>query len=298
MANDRPDRRRGRRDRPPEPGPEPVSRAPDRPGPARNDEIAELIADLRAAAEGAEASRERDPGERPGTPAPPRQDPRPPLDVACEQLIAVVRKRCPGLIPAAPIGAGTTVEPLPILAKEASALIAVAARQAVLTAAGGRAPADPSQLPATVLWQDGPAALLVEVGAIAVELGEGLVSVAIPVRCDQLPRGREVIMVDLVLGTPTRPTGLLAAASEPRGSRLIVERWGEALTALAWQALLDAAGGVAGAAGVDDDGAVLVPSALTASPAGLAVVAQARHTIDRVRPGRVVLPPRQGGATP
>jgi hypothetical protein len=202
-----------------------------------------------------------------------------------------VRKRCPGLLPPAPLGAGTPLEPLPILPKEAGVLIAIAARQAVLTAAGARLPEDPNQLPTVVLWQDGPAALLVEVSAITVRLDEGLVSVGIPVRCDQLPRGREVITVDFVLGTPTRPTGLLAAATEPRGSRLIVERWGEALTALAWQALLDAVGGIAGAAGTDDDGAVLVPTALTASANGLAIIAQARHAIDRIRPDRVVLSP-------
>jgi hypothetical protein len=169
-----------------------------------------------------------------------------------------------------------------------SSLIAIAARQAALDAAGGRAASDEARLPATLLWQDGPAALLVEVGAIAVTLDEGLVTVVIPVRCDQLPRSRELVSVDLVIGTPARPTGMLAAAGQPRGSRIVVERWGEALTALAWQALLDAAGGVAGAAGTDRDGAVLVPTALTASANGLAIVAQARHQIDRVRPGRVV----------
>ena len=127
------------------------------------------------------------------------------------------------------------------------------------------------------------------------QVGDGLVSVTIPVQCDQLPNGRDVVIVDLVLGTPGRPTGMLAAATEPRGPRVVVRRWGEALLALAWQALLDTAGGVAGAAGADQDGAVLIPTGLTASQNGLAIIAQARHPFDRIRPGQVVGSPRVGG---
>lgn len=288
MTDDRSARRRQRpkreADRPPEPEAEPAARGR-RPRPEREPDDAALIADLRAAVELLEAEARPAPGRPPG--APPRAT-RPPLDNACISLIEIVRKRCPGLLPAAPLGAGAALDPLPILPKEVSSLLGVAARQAVLAAAGGRLPDDPERLPTSVLWQDGPAALLVEVGGLAVNLGDGLLSVAIPVRCDQLPRGRELVTVDFVLGTPGRPAGMLVAAAEPRGSRLVVGRWGEALTALAWQALLDAVGGVAGAAGVDEDGAVLVPTAMTASPNGLAVVSQARHAIDRERPGRVV----------
>jgi hypothetical protein len=97
------------------------------------------------------------------------------------------------------------------------------------------------------------------------------------------------VTVDFVVGTPSRPTGLLAASTEPRGPRVVVRRWGEALTALAWQAVLDATGGVAAAAGADRDGSVLIPVVLTASRDGIAVVGQARHEIDRVRRGQVVL---------
>jgi hypothetical protein len=262
----------------PESGVDPGAEGRDRPARSGQLSDAELIADLRNIIAGVEKRPTRS---------------RPPLDDACLRLIELVRKRCPGLLPAAPVGAGTALDPLPIRPTEVSGLVSIAARQAVLAAAGGRPASAENQLPATALWQDGPAALLVEVGAIAAQLGDGLVSVAIPVRCDQLLRGREVVTVDLVLGTPERPTGMLAATTEPRGSRLIVERWGEALTALAWQALLDTAGGVAGAAGVDEDGAVLVPTALTASANGLALIAQARHQIDRVRPGQVVLAPER-----
>ena len=183
--------------------------------------------------------------------------------------------------------------PIRVRRRQFASLVNLAGRQAVLTAAGLRVPRDRDLLPRSVLWEEGADALLLEVAGIDVQLGDGLVSISIPVRCDQLPESRGVVLVDFVLGTPERPTGLLAAATEPRGPREVVRRWGDALTALAWQAVLDASGGVAGAAGVDRDGAVLVPAALTASRAGIGVLAQARHEIDRIRPDRVVRPARE-----
>jgi hypothetical protein len=264
------------------------------PKPTQHGVADDLPAELRAAVEPAErtgstvSAGSRKPGSGAGTTPPDR----PPLDDACQKLIELVRQRCPGLLPAAPLEPGGVAAPIPLQPKEAAALMSIAARQAVLTAAGARVPSDARRLPAAVLWQDGADALLVEVGQIDVQLADGLVSVAIPVRCDQLPKGRGVAVVDLVLGTPARPTGMLAAATEPRGPRIVVSRWGEALTALAWQALLDTAGGVAAVAGADHDGAVLIPTGLTASRAGIAVVAQARHELDRIRPGQVVLAPR------
>lgn len=218
-----------------------------------------------------------------------------PLDKACQRLMELVRQHCPGLLPPDPLKRGDVAPPIPVQPKEMTALVTLAARQAVLEAAGAQVPTEPERLPSSVLWQEGPDALLVEVARIEVRMADGLVSIAIPVRCDQLPRGRDIVEVDLVFGTPDRPAGLLAAATEPRGPRVVVRRWGDALTALAWQAVLDSIGGVAAAAGIDRDGARLIPTALTATANGLAVLAQARHEMDRVRPGRVVRPPQSTG---
>jgi hypothetical protein len=222
----------------------------------------------------------------------------PPLDQACQRLLELVRERCPQLLPRDPLKPGTVAAPVPVQSREAAALVRLAAQQAVVDAAGARMPADSERLPLVVLWQDGPDALLVEVGRIEIRTGDGVVSVFIPVRCDQLTRGRAMVQVDLVFGTADRPAGLLGAATDPHAPRIVVNRWGEALTALAWQAVLDSVGGVAAAVGVDRDGAVLVPTALTVSSDGLAVLAQARHESDRIRPGRVVAPPQRGTAAP
>jgi len=219
----------------------------------------------------------------------------PPLNAECKRLLDLVRQRCPDLLPPGPLDPGQATTPVPIATKDVGTLVTLAVRQAVLEAASEPVPNDADRLPSSVLWQDGPDALLVEVARIAVRVAEGVITVAIPVRCDQVTRGREVVEIDLVFGTATRPTGLLAAATEPRGPRVVVRRWGDALTALAWQAVLESIGGVAAAAGVDRDGSTLIPTALTVSASGIAVLAQARHENDRVRPGRVVASPARSG---
>lgn len=192
--------------------------------------------------------------------------------------------------PTEPLKPGAVGPSIQIKPNEARTLIAIAARESVLEAAGARIPSDPQQLPSSVLWQEGPAALMVDLALIDVRVGTGLITVSIPVRCDQLPGERGVVDVDFVVGTPDRPTGLLAAATEPRGPRVVIRRWGEALTALAWQSVLSSVGGVAAASGRDRDGALLIPAALTATPGALNILVQARHEMDRLRPGRVVNP--------
>jgi hypothetical protein len=91
------------------------------------------------------------------------------------------------------------------------------------------------------------------------------------------------------MGTADRPAGLFAAApSRPDGPAVVTERWADALTALAWRALLDAVAGVAAAAGRDTDGSPLIPAAIAATANGLMVQTQARHPFDRVPAERAV----------
>jgi hypothetical protein len=207
-----------------------------------------------------------------------------PVDRQCQELLAALRQRCPGLLPAEDLPAGEVAPPVPLPARGAATLIATAVQQAVATAATGRVPLPGAKLPPTVLWEEGQDALLVDVGATTVQLGDGVIAVTLPVRCDQLPDLRpQPVTVRFAVGTAERPTGLFAAtSSHPLGPAVVVGRWGEALTALAWSALLDAVRGIARRAGRDLDGTGLIPVSLVASADGLTVLPQARHAIDRV----------------
>lgn len=126
-----------------------------------------------------------------------------------------------------------------------------------------------------IAWVDGQNQLAVVVAELDLELGDGLVVVVVPVRCDQV-RGH--VRVTFAVGSPDRPRGLYAATeTRPRGPQLVVDTWGEALVAFAWQCLLGLATGMAGATGKDRRGNVMVPVELAANPDGLLVVPMGRH---------------------
>jgi hypothetical protein len=220
-----------------------------------------------------------------------RPAPGTPLGELCAALCRLLCDLYPRLCGNRQLPAGQPGEPVPVEHQNVNRLVATALRQAVGTDLTGHAPADEASLPRVVVWTDGVAELAVELAAVTTETADGQVTVVIPVRCDQLPDQRGTVRARFAVGTQGRPAGLLAATPrEPDGPALVVRLWGDALVALAWRALLDAAAGIAGAAGSDPDGTPLVVTAITASQAGLQVLPQARHPFDRVSPPRAVVP--------
>jgi len=209
-------------------------------------------------------------------------------DQACAALLKELRARCPGLVPADPLPPGGVGAVIPVTPAALGPLVVAAAGQALPSAqTGGTAPD-------AVLWQQGVDALLVQITAITTAVGDGWVTVTIPVTCDQIqtPAGSpsQPVTVTFVMGTADRPAGLFAAVpSRPDGPPVVVERWADALTALAWRALLDTVAGIAAAAGRDTDGAPLIPVAVAATGNGLLVQTQARHPFDRIPAERAVL---------
>jgi hypothetical protein len=215
----------------------------------------------------------------------------PPLDERCRALVEELRERCPGVLPEEPLPTGQPGNPLPVEPGQFGQLVGLAARQSAAVAALGRVPANDRELPAVVIWEEGTAALAVGLARLEVAVEEGALAVAVPVWCDQLPRLEGAVRVIFVVGTPERPAGLLAATtSQPQGPRVVLDAWAEQLTALAWQAVLDTAAGLAAQAGTDLDGTPLVATALAAARDRLEILPQARHAFDRVLTGRAVTP--------
>ena len=213
-----------------------------------------------------------------------------PLDARCAALIRALRELCPGVLPEAPLPPGEPGRPVPVRPEQFGQLAAVAVRQAAALAMLGRLPVRDEDLPGAVIWEDGGAALAVGLAQLQVAVTEGNVTVTVPVYCDQLPRREGRVHVTFAVGAPGRPAGLLAATTtEPEGPRVVVEAWGEQLTALAWQVVLDTAAGIAGHAGTDPDGAPLVATALVAAKDRLEVLPQARHAFDRMPTGRAIV---------
>lgn len=214
----------------------------------------------------------------------------PPLDERCAALVKELRARCPGVLPSDPLPPGTPSEPVPVDPERFGGLVRVASRQAAARAASGRVPTSDKDLPSVVIWEQGALALAVNLGAIGMAVEEGVVTATIPVVCDQVPR-RGGARITFAVGTPERPTGLLAATTRaPEGPPVVIDAWGEALLALAWQALLDSAAGVAAHAGADTDGTPLVATAFAAAKDRVEVTPQARHPFDRLPGPRAVTP--------
>lgn len=194
------------------------------------------------------------------------------VDEECARLLKQIENRCPGLLPPAALDPGTVGPEVPLNPDELQKLASVAA----VTAAGLPASSQTDQ----VVWSRGDNELLVLLARVRVRLADGIALVRIPVSCDQVPEA--VVAVPFAVGDDRRPAGLLAATEDrPRGPQVVVDVWGDALTAFAWQVLLLILTGVARHAGEDTDGAPLVPAGLVASGDGLRILTMARHTFDR-----------------
>lgn len=188
------------------------------------------------------------------------------------RLMALLRILLTGLDAAASLPAGTVGPEIPIDPGSFNRLFVSAAMQAAgVTSASS----------AMVIWQHGGHELQVSVGQVQVKLDDGLISVSIPVSCDQVRSA--VVHVPFAIGSKTAPAGMIAATEQaPRGPDVIVKVWGEALVAFAWQTLLTVLTRIAGRAGVDADGAGLIPAAINAGTDGVRILTQARQAFDRV----------------
>jgi hypothetical protein len=188
------------------------------------------------------------------------------IAVLAGQLLNSINPVAPAA-PAKPLPAGTVGTPVSLQLQAVRQLFSAAA--------------SPNNQASVVWTQDGNE-LMVITGKVTVSLDEGLVTVSIPVECDQAQSATTV--VTFAVGSSTQPAGLVAATEQkPQGPALIVDLWGDALTAFAWRLLLSVSTHVAAQSGIDEDGAGLVPIALTATEASLTVLPIARHTFDRVQ---------------
>ena len=213
--------------------------------------------------------------QRPG-PEPRREDD--PHEQQCRKLMDTLRRHCPEYVPPAPLPPGEPGQQVTVERPVVEQLVHVAA----LGAAGIDGPDGEPTAPG-VVWADGDRELFVVVTKVGVALAPGAIAVTIPVSCAEI--GDADVHVTFAVGRPARPLGMVATTEErPRGPREVVDVWGAALIAFAWQVVVDVAAGTAAHAGEDTDGAFLLPAALASTGDGLTVLPQARHNFDRVSP--------------
>jgi hypothetical protein len=114
-----------------------------------------------------------------------------------------------------------------------------------------------------VVWVDGGDEALVHLDSLTTKIVGATLVVSVDLETDQT--GRAPVTVRFALGDGSDPAGLIAATDEVAGGHpLLVSRWGEAVTAAAWSALVglgvdhaDQRGGVAGHLTIDSGHLVL-----------------------------------------
>lgn len=178
-------------------------------------------------------------------------------------------------------------KPDPLPAGKASAEVTIAAtalpglvRTAALAVSGFDDSAANADRAPTLLWRFGASDLLVLPAGVQTQLAQGVVAISIPVQCDQT--GATFVHVSFFVGEPARPAGLVAATEpRPRGPAAVVDVWGERLVAFGWQIVVALVTQIASDSGRDEDGAPLLPAAMSATPQGFTVLPMARHAMDQ-----------------
>lgn len=136
-------------------------------------------------------------------------------------------------------------------------------------------PRDSSQ---DVVWTLGASELLVRTGLLTVGLTTGLVTIGIPVECDQVDP--TTAGVPIAVGTTKTVRGLFAAAFDsPLGPAVVTALWADALTAFAWECVITLAQHLAAEAGQDSRGRDLVPAAIAAERGWFMVKPMARNDL-------------------
>lgn len=130
-----------------------------------------------------------------------------------------------------------------------------------------------------VVWSQPPHELLVRTDRTHAMLSSGLVVVRVRVGCDQVD-GDQDIEIPLAVGTVDRPAGLVMSTFEELdGPTALIGVWSDAITAFAWETLLELCRRLAAAAGTDERGRPLIPGLVAATSANkLLVHPMARHS--------------------
>lgn len=138
----------------------------------------------------------------------------------------------------------------------------------------------PPRATGTLVWVQGDSELLVDAQGVQLACAPGLVTVGVPVTCDELQQRPATIPVPIAVGTAERTAGLVMATFDRlAGPELVTALWSEAIAAFAWEALVHLAQQLSAAVGKDAAGRPLVPASIGAEQGVLLVQPMARHDL-------------------
>lgn len=165
---------------------------------------------------------------------------------------------------------GTTPDPLTVPQGQANELLGSIVRSVADIPAGSTP---------TVVWTQQGSELLVDTSSLALECTTGLIRIRLDVHCDQLDSSSPAI-VPLAVGAPGRPSGLVMSTfTRVDAPAIVADTWSDAITAFAWEALLELARRLCAEVGRDTKGRALIPVDISAARNQLVLTPMARHDI-------------------
>lgn len=128
----------------------------------------------------------------------------------------------------------------------------------------------------TIVWQQGPSELAIDLARTALRCDPGLVTVVVAVTCDQVAEPVP-LEVPFAVGTRDAPAGLVMSTfTRLEGPRIITDLWSETVTAFAWECVLELARRVTARLGTDTARQALVPGGIGADKGILLIQPMAR----------------------
>jgi hypothetical protein len=134
----------------------------------------------------------------------------------------------------------------------------------------------PKQGRATIVWQQGASELAVDLAKTTLRCDPGLVTVVVTVTCDQVTEPVP-LEAPFAVGTRDAPAGLVMSTfTRLDGPRIVTDLWSEAITAFAWECLLELARRITARLGTDTAHRALVPGGIAADKGVLLIQPMAR----------------------
>ena len=182
-----------------------------------------------------------------------------PVATECQKLLRKMQRDCPNLLPDKPLEEGQISSPIEIDSSTFLKLTRIAIKPVAKK---------------TIAWKKNGSEIIFLPEETVIDIQEGLILIGIVLETTQT--GKQTLTVPFATGKEKRFAGTIMTTEErPRGHALLVDVWGDAVIAAAYEAVLQVISGVSAETGVDNKGQHLRAGAIIAKKGVLSIIPQA-----------------------
>lgn len=182
-----------------------------------------------------------------------------PVSSACRKMLEAMQEKCPDLLPDIPLKEGQISAPIEVEAKLFLKLTKTAIKPNTKKA---------------IIWRENGSEVRFWPDKTVVDIQEGLILIGIVLEAQET--GEQTLTVPFATGTEKRFAGtVMTTDQKPRGNERLINIWGDAVIAAAYEAVLQVVSGIAAETGIDTKGQNLRVGAIIAKQGILSVIPQA-----------------------